>query len=135
MIRKRQVVCAALLAGVMACATQRADADPPSGGPVRVDGAFQWRVNVNSGCGQFHLGPWYSYFPYEAHFSMVAPQGGGNWLQQRSMYGGQCLPTDAAPTGQAAGDSNQPGRLNLGQQPAPTFGNYGPAPSYWYINR
>lgn len=121
----------ALFVASLACAAP-GWADEPSNCPVRVDANFQWRVNVNTGCAQYHLGPWYSYFPYEAHFNMVAPYGGHAWLQQQSMCAGQPFPNGHTST--LVNQANQPAALNLGQ-PSATSLHYGPAPSYWYINR
>src|SRR5262245_44509712 len=46
-------------------------------GPVKVDAGFKLWFKVN--CGNQgplgYLAPWYTYFPYEAHFQTPAPTG------------------------------------------------------------
>jgi hypothetical protein len=86
------------------------------GSPNEVDIGFH--VNCMSGGMQAHLGPWYSYFPYEVYFQMPAPIAPyPNW------------PTPFPPRPMmppATGQMAPPGALPV--QPV----NYGYQMPYWY---
>ncbi len=116
----------------------RAD-HPQAQGPLKMDAAFMWRCNIKVGYAQYHLGPWYSYFPYDAHFQMQAPFGGsGTWPTQTPFYPGQHLPGQQPhmpPANQRLPQQNTSLTPVGGTSMVQPFGNYGPAPSYWYSNR
>jgi hypothetical protein len=93
--------------------------------PCQVDCGFSWHFNMNcGGCG-CQAGPWYSYWPYEAHFQAPAPTG--------------CFPYWPGPYGAQAGGAPSAVGAPL---PAPaaairqsgfeTTSYGGQAPSYWY---
>ena len=54
-------------------------------GNVQVYGNFGVRWNGAGNCQPYQLGPWYQYFPYEAHFQQPA-------LPQYPYWGAQALP-------------------------------------------
>jgi hypothetical protein len=90
------------------------------GRPLKVDGYINWNFNIRlfgpgGGC---LAGPWYSYWPYEAHFAAPAPTDPYPWWPGPSTFppGGPTVPQTAPPTTPAA---NQP------------VGYFIEAPSYW----
>jgi hypothetical protein len=98
----------------------------------------QWGTG-GSGGGLFQAGPWYSYWPYKAHFAQPAPLCFPFWPGPAA--GPQFLPPP--PPAPAAPGAVVPGRPN-GFQPvgydysgyqaegAYYYYYYGQAPSYWY---
>src|SRR5262245_39944692 len=143
----RRSILGALLTGTVALAAAapgRADHPGAACGPVKVDAVFQFRCDIKTGYAQFHLGPWYAYFPYDAHFQMQAPYGGPSyWPMQMPLYGqgfapghgawphaGQVPPPAGAP-GQAS-PTMPPGQQTPPMPPMQPVGYIGPAPSYWY---
>lgn len=106
---------------------------PAFAASARADGCgccwFPWRIDagVNVHCrvygpgdlaGGGQLGPWYQYWPLEAHFQTPAPTGYPYWPTPMTL-----------PPGGAAGGAPAPGNF----QPASyTPSGYGaPAPYYW----
>lgn len=98
---------------------------PPCSGSI-----FQFRISFcNYGCGCNIAGPWYSYWPYEAHFQAPPPIGG-------------CYPYwPTATEGAAAGMPVTPGTPTPAVTPAPApapapttqpAAYYGQPPAYWY---
>jgi len=80
------------------------------------------------GNGHCHLGPWYLYFPYEAHFQMPAPVAPfPNW---QAGWAPAYVPPAPAPTWQAP--SPQP-VLQPSSYVQPV--SFPKPPSYWYGNR
>lgn len=78
------------------------------------------------------LGPWYLYYPYEAHFQMPAPVGPfPNWQAGAAMPGG--APSYASP----AETPWQPPMPQPMVQPTSFVqpAGYQQPPSYWYGNR
>ncbi len=94
--------------------------------PCRVDcGAYlNWSSGCHLGC---QLGPWYTYFPYNAHFQSPAP-----------VCGWPFWPTGAAQNAVPTGAVVNPGPAGSAQGAYPgtpgirPVGYYGNAPSYWY---
>ncbi len=110
--------------------------------PFRVEAGGNVYLRVNDGqCpGGCQLGPWYQYFPYEAHFQSAAPIGFPYWP------GPQTLPPQAAapyqyqqfqpayPPAPAAAPV-QGAQLQQARYDPPYFQPVGysyQAPSYWY---
>jgi hypothetical protein len=98
------------LCGWLAVSSVHAD-HPQLHNPVKVDAQFQWRFTVKVGYGQFHLAPWYAYFPADTQ--------SGGWPVQLPM----------GHVGQQGGPL--PG-MGAGAGPQPGAAFTGPAPSYWY---
>jgi hypothetical protein len=102
-------------------------------GPANVDFGFNWHYNFRWGC-NCQAGPWYSYWPYEAHFQGVgAPVRCGfpGWAPQGA----------AGPVGAPTEKLGQPS----GVQPTTPMPSIAPpkpgiqptayspqAPAYWY---
>ncbi len=86
-------------------------------------GSSTWGVG---GGGGMQAGPWYLYFPYEAHFQLPAPVGYPFWPAPVTA----ASPRDYFPAG-------TPGPLSVPEaRPLAPVGYYYvpvyPAPSYWY---
>jgi hypothetical protein len=99
---------------------------------VNCNAGFKWHFNVCCGSPYAQLGPWYLYYPYEAHFQTPAPVGPfPNWpgapVAAMSVGPGPALPPVAAPAAQP------PVRPLSYVQPV----GYVPqqVPSYWYERR
>jgi hypothetical protein len=71
------------------------------------------------------LGPWYTYWPYNAHFQLPAPVGGWPYwpASVAAVPGAGMVPSVQVPNVQPA--YFQPDGLQ-------SIGYSGPAPSYWY---
>jgi hypothetical protein len=83
--------------------------------PCRVDAGVNFHFKV-TGAGDYsvgQLGPWYLYWPLEAHFQTPAPTGYPFWPSPMA------LPQDAAAYGAPAAGNFQPA------------GYSGATPSYW----
>src|SRR5262245_379730 len=94
--------------GGLTVSSARAD-HPQLHNPVKVDAQFNWRFTVKIGYGQYHLAPWYSYFPADTQ--------SGGWPVQ-------------LPMGHAVQPGGPPGMdPALGQRSNGTL--IGPAPRYW----
>ena len=91
-------------------------------GGCTIDYGFNWHYSIKCGCpGQ--CGPWYLYWPYEAHFAAAAP------------VGGPCFPAWGPPGGMAgmgaptAPMMGLPGAMGSGGAPmAPMMGVPGAQP-------
>jgi hypothetical protein len=107
----------------------------PSCPPIHCDWCFKCRFNIHCGDSSTQLGPWYQYYPYEAHFQTPAPLGHfPNWQ----------APMATAPAGPALPGAPAPGQW---QPPAPRPAvqptgyfqpvgySYPQVPSYWYERR
>lgn len=96
--------------------------------PLYSGSIFSFRISVaNCGCGCCFAGPWYTYWPYEAHFQAPPPVGGcyPYWPSATAAAGALPVsPAAAAPAIAPAAPAPAPTT-----QPAAYFG---PAPAYWY---
>jgi hypothetical protein len=95
--------------------------------PWQVDAGINWHFNAR--CGQYGLGaqagPWYSYWPYEAHFQTPAPVNAFPfWPATIAGRGTYPVPAGAVPT-EAPPAPVQPS----GFQPTRYQSS---VPSYWY---
>jgi hypothetical protein len=107
--------------------------------PFRVEAGANAYLRVyggpcqNGGC---QLGPWYQYFPYEAHFQSAAPIGFPYWPSPQTLPpppAGAYQYQQAPPSQQPA--AGPPSQLQpTGYQPPfyQQVGYYYRAPSYWY---
>jgi hypothetical protein len=108
--------------------------------PAHLDGGITLNFNLFAGGGQTQLGPWYLYWPYNAHFVMPPPLGPsmpGPVFQTLppSMMGQPPMgappswtppaPTPIPPT------PNGNVQNNTGLRPVGYY-YYGQAPAYWY---
>jgi hypothetical protein len=121
--------------------------------PLKIDHGFEWSIRSHwhfnlggcGGCGSGGCqgGPWYSYWPYEAHFQTGAPVDGcypywgGNSFGAAvggavAYPGGSTTPQQTAPaptTPQQTPPAPQPLQPSASFQPA---GYYGQAPGYGF---
>lgn len=126
--------------------------------PLKIDAGFNVWFNVHHYGQQYHThaGPWYLYFPHEAHFQVPAPVGGfyPNWPHQ---WPPQQQPRKEEPKSSDSRNNNAPtqpainpygaprpytsplglsptGSPIAGPRPLPqrSTAHYQPAPSYWY---
>jgi hypothetical protein len=72
----KRILWAALVALPFCAQPAQAQFCQPGLQPVRIDAGINLRFNVFRGGVRTQLGPWYQYWPYEAHFAMAAPIGG-----------------------------------------------------------
>jgi hypothetical protein len=80
---------------------------------------------LNSGCGGgCQAGPWYSYWPYEAHFQAPAPTGCYPY------WGGAAYGAPVAGQAPATPAATPPATIKQSGFETISFGNE--APSYWY---
>jgi hypothetical protein len=93
--------------------------------PCNIDCGFSWHFNLNSGGCGCQAGPWYSYWPYEAHFQAPAPTGCG-YPYWPGAYGAPVA--GQAPA--AAPMATPPATIKQSGFETISFGNQ--APSYWY---
>jgi hypothetical protein len=107
---------------------------------VEVGGCFNFKVNHGCpSCGT-QLGPWYQYFPYEAHFQSAAPIGFPYWPSPQTLppppseaYAPQAYAPQAYPSATPPVAYGQPSGY---QSPYFQPVGYAPqAPSYWYERR
>jgi len=103
-------------------------------GPCQVDVGFHCNI-VNAGA-RATLGPWYAYFPYEAHFQLPAPWGMyPNWPAPFPPPGTVApapprAPTPVLPPAQGGGALPP---IPQAQRPLIQPVGYGyQVPSYWY---
>jgi hypothetical protein len=104
--------------------------------PVHVDAKLNGCLRV-SGCPGAQAGPWYLYWPLEAHFGPPAPTGYPYWPSpmtlpaQAAQYGHPAAPAypTAAPAYPVAAPAPAAPVQQTGFQPV---GYYQQAPSYWY---
>ncbi len=101
---------------------------------------FQWNISGGAGAGShyYQLGPWYHYWPLEAHFVTPATTGYPYWPPPQALT----PPPPVLPPPQPGPD----GKPNPGPEVKPVGYYYspyqtypssirtGPAPSYWYSN-
>jgi hypothetical protein len=114
--------------------------------PANLDGGITLKFNLFAGGGQTQLGPWYQYWPYQAHFQMAPPLGSSmpgpsfmtlppsmmhqpGMMGQPAMMGQQPSWTPPAPTPLPPGQNGPTQRSSF--QPVGYY-YYGQAPSYWY---
>jgi hypothetical protein len=120
--------------------------------PARADGCilpfrgnasltFQWNISGGAGAGShyYQLGPWYHYWPLEAHFVTPAPTGYPYWPPPQAPMppANPLLPPpqpkpDVKPN--AGPDVRPVGYYYSPYQTVPPTIRSGPAPSYWYSN-
>jgi hypothetical protein len=137
---RRMLWMAVLVVPLAAAPVQAQECVPP----MNLNGGIVLNFNLFAGGGQTQLGPWYRYWPHEAHFAVPPPLGPG-------------MPAPSfMTTGPAMGPALQPGPaqppVGPGQQqwtpPAPTpvrpggtqqsafrpvgYFSTTQAPSYWY---
>jgi hypothetical protein len=119
---------------VLAAAVVPSQAAGPGCGPFTIDtGAKAW-CNVNCYGAGVHIqaGPWYSYWPLEAHFQVPAPTGYPYWPAPMTS---NVPPLPAPHPGLAYPGPVQlpparpPAHVQTGWQPVSYYAN---APSYWY---
>ena len=97
--------------------------------PVDVDAGAHFKMTVGGhqyGFGMAQAGPWYSYWPYEAHFMTPAPYAAYPYWPSAAVTGnGNGVPATPtpAPLPPAKGDATPAGYQPVG---------YSQAPSYWY---
>ncbi len=104
--------------------------------PAQVNAGFHFNYNSAGCCAT--LGPWYSYFPYEAHFQMPAPVGlYPQWPAQFPPPMNQ--PAQPAPGSPIPGTpplrTAPPNPISFQQPALQPVGYYGYgywAPGYWY---
>ena len=106
--------------------------------PMNLNGGLTLNFNLFAGGGQTQLGPWYRYWPHEAHFMVPPPLGHGtagpSFMTLPPDMGPQIAPpqqpwTPPAPTPVRPG---QPGGTQPSSfQPVGYFSTT-QAPSYWY---
>ena len=93
---------------------------------------IHWNIQCGNrgGVGGCQLGPWYNYWPLEAHFVTPAPTGYPYWpAPQLPVAPNPMLP----PPQPKAGPDVKP--VGYSYYPYQTYQpsiQYGPAPSYWY---
>jgi hypothetical protein len=129
----KKVYLAALLAVPLLASTARADG---CCWPIQVNCRLNWDFRLNcGGCGPngcAQLGPWYHYWPLDAHFITPAPTGYPYWPQPQALPPNPVLPPpvpDPKPDVKPVGYS--PYAYPYSYQYPPSI-SYGPAPSYWY---
>ena len=115
---------------------------PPQGGfvmpPVKLDGGITLNFNLWGGGGRTQLGPWYQYWPYEAHFQAPPPLGasmpGPSFMTLPPQHG---MPQAYAPQQQPYMPP-APQQVPPGQQVQQSvfqpvgYWTTGTAPRYWY---
>jgi hypothetical protein len=154
----RRILYAAVLAVPLCAAPAQAQTCfcCPGLPPTRLDGSVTLRLNLWAGGGQTQLGPWYLYWPYDAHFQSPPPLGpsmpgpsfmtlppqfgqGGQHGAPAPQPGGQPW-TPPPPTPVQPGQkgpslqqsSYQPVGYSYYTGAAPSYWSTGTAPSYWY---
>ena len=85
--------------------------------------------------GGVQLGPWYNYWPLEAHFITPAPTGYPYWPQPQALPPNPVLPPPQPNPKPGAAPDVKPASYSPYYPPV-YYGQpgiyYGPAPSYWY---
>jgi hypothetical protein len=108
--------------------------------PANLDGGITLKFNLFAGGGQTQLGPWYQYWPYNAHFQMAPPLGasmpGPSFMTLPPPMMGQPPMTGQPPWTPPAPTPIQPPMQNGSAQRTGFqqvgYYYYGQAPSYWY---
>ena len=126
----KKFLAACLLALPLAAVPSKAWAGECYLGPIRIDAGFNYHVNVMCNgqqmCGSGHCydcdkcGPWYLYWPYEAHLQAQAPMHFPYWPSAQSAPSGPVRPASASA---AAGSGYQ--TVAYYYYPRTT-------PNYWY---
>jgi hypothetical protein len=108
--------------------------------PTHLNGGLTLNFNLFAGGGQTQLGPWYQYWPYDAHFQLPPPLGqsmpGPSFMTLPPQMMGNPNPgpapgwTPPAPTPLPPGGSSG-ATQRTSFQPVGYY-YYGSAPSYWY---
>jgi hypothetical protein len=103
--------------------------------------AYAWSVecgasphvgaNAGGGGGGTSAGPWYLYFPYEAHFQLPAPVGFPFWPGPVTAAGAAEYFPAARPAPLQLPEARPLSPVPPGYSPVGYY-YYGPAPSYWY---
>ena len=106
--------------------------------PYKIDAGVKVWFNVNpaNGCCP-QAGPWYLYWPMEAHFVNPAPVPYPFWPSQMSLPGmqpanGGMPPPAVVPPGQVPPRMEPVPPNNLKPSVYQPVGYFGEAPSYWY---
>jgi len=101
---------------------------------VECGGNFYIRCYSGTACGGV-LGPWYNYWPLEAHFITPAPTGYPYWPQPQALPPNPVLPPPQPNPKPGAAPDVKPASYSPYYPPV-YYGQpgiyYGPAPSYWY---
>lgn len=102
--------------------------------PAHLDGGLTLNFNLFAGGGQTQLGPWYLYWPYQAHFNMAPPLGasmpGPSFMTLPMPMAGQQNWMPPAPTPMQQAPANGPTQ-RASFQPVGYY-YYSQAPAYWY---
>jgi hypothetical protein len=104
---------------------------------IKVCGCLHWNpcgcapscCGTGCGGGGYGAGPWYSYWPLEAHFQVPAPTGFPYWP---SPMDSSVLPQQLPAYGYRPGAAPQAAPMMPGTHQQ--IGYYQQAPSYWYGN-
>lgn len=142
----KKLIAAALLVSALAAAPCRADGCPGGYCPINCSGSFSWTpfqvkagfkgyfyLNGAGGSVTYQAGPWYTYWPLEAHFQVPAPTHYPYWpapMSSSIFPQGQVPPAHAY----AAPAVAQPPQPQAVQPTLYRQVGYFPqaAPSYWY---
>jgi hypothetical protein len=106
--------------------------------PFHVEGGVNANFRINCGSnygGGYQLGPWYHYWPLEAHFVTPAPTGFPYWPPPQALMPppNPVLPPPQ-PKPNPGPDVKPVGYYYAPYQTYQPSIRYGPAPSYWYSN-
>jgi hypothetical protein len=120
----KKLLAAAVLALSLSASPAGAAGWPPF--KVEVSGNFHCRI-YNPQCNPAQLGPWYQYWPLEAHFQAPAKVAYPYWPSQQTLPTGTAtVPFQTIPTPQGAG---HPANFHPGGiKPI----SYGRTPGHWY---
>jgi hypothetical protein len=130
----------AVLAVPLAAAPAQAQFFPPTPvPPINLNGGIHLNFNLFAGGGQTQLGPWYRYWPHEAHFQVPPPIGGGMYGPSFMTLPPEMGPQQMAPQ-QQPWTPPTPTPIRPGQPGQPQQSSFQPvgyfsttqAPSYWY---
>jgi hypothetical protein len=93
-------------------------------GPVPMGGGGMGMGGMGSvgGMNMTPVGPWYTYYPYQAHFQTPAPTGYPYWPG----------PQTSGPSPLFGGNYQNPNNQGFSNYPAVQPCGYYQAPSYWY---
>jgi hypothetical protein len=103
--------------------------------PFRVEAGASVNLRVCHGCptSGCQLGPWYQYFPYEAHFQSAAPMGFPYWPSPQTLPPPPSVAYPQQPNLPASALPVAPVQPTSYQSPFFQPVGYSPqAPSYWY---
>jgi hypothetical protein len=124
----KHMIYAALLA--LPLLAQPAQADYPQLPPMHLNGGLTLNFNLFGGGGRTQLGPWYQYWPHDAHFMYPPPLGpsmpGPSFQTLPPQMGPQqWMPPNPTPIPPTTGQAQPPALQRAGYFT-------GEAPSYWY---